>query len=384
MMRNNRGSGIKIILAITGFLVMTLIFFGTALVFLDSVFLDNVFKQPVETVQVDQKDSPPVVVEDQAIPRYDSYNFLNEAEKIAYTKIVSGLGDYKKKIAVTGIDTSQVERVLMAIDNDHSEIFWVAELAYYFNEYNDQVSQVEAKYDYDEAEKDRRQGVIDQAYSQYLSGLDGGMDEYEIVKYTYEYVVKNTVYGANDEDQNIYSVFALRESVCAGYAKAVKYLLDRQGIESSYVAGFVDVQGAHAWNLVLMDGDYYYLDATWGEFDGGLDPQQNISYDYFGVTTKTLELSHEIDTSLVIYPEFTATAANYFVRENRLYDLSKETEKMRLKNDLLRGKTSDQAYFYFAVTDRAMMTTAETLMDDALGNYTFFVDDQLQTFTISL
>lgn len=377
----NRGSGIKIVLAIASFLVMTLIFFGTALVLLGGVLEEASEPEPLQLVE---KDRPKLALEEETIPRYDSYNFLSEAEKIAYTKIISGLGEYKKKISVTGIDTGQVERVLMAIDSDHPEIFWVAELAYYFNEYNDQVSQVEANYDYDEAEKDRRQGVIDQAYGQYLSGLAGDMDDYAIVKYTYEYVIKNTVYGANDEDQNIYSVFALKESVCAGYAKAVKYLLDRQGIESSYVDGFVDVQGAHAWNLALIDGDYYYLDATWGEFDGGLDPQQNISYDYFGVTTKTLERSHEINNSLVNYPEFTATAANYFVRENRLYDLSRETEKMRLKNDLLRGRTSDQAYFYFAVSDAAMMTTAEHLMDEALGNYTFFVDDLLQTVTVSL
>ncbi len=376
----NRRRGTKIVLAIAVFFVMTLIFFGSALLVLDFFFQDP---ETPEIQRVIERESPEIALEE-SIPKYDAYNFLNEAEKIAYKKILDGLKTYKNKISVTGIDTSQVERVLMAIDNDHPEVFWVQELAYYFNEYNDQVSQVEVKYDYDETEKERRQGEIENAYSQYLRGIDGVSDDYEIVKYTYEYVVKNTVYGENEEDQNIYSVFGRKESVCAGYAKAVKYLLDRQGIDCSYVAGFVDIQGAHAWNLVLIDGDYYYLDATWGEFEGDLDPEKNISYDYFAVTTKTLELSHEIDNSLVTYPEFTATAANYFVRENRLYDLSKETEKMRLKSDLLAEKRGDEKYFYFAVIDDTMIKTAEDLMDESLGNYTFFVDRQLRTFTISL
>lgn len=379
----DRGSGIKIVLAIAGFMVLTTIFFGSTL-----IIFDYLVREPkiLETERVIEKSDQEMDLERDIIPQYDSYNFLGDHEKIAYQKIVDGLAAYKKKISVNGVDTNEIEKVLVAIDNDHPEIFWVAELAYYFNEYSDEVSQVEVKYDYDESQKEVRQQAIDKAYAEYSGGIKGNMDEYEIVKYTYEYVVKNTVYGENNEDQNIYSVFGLKESVCAGYAKAVKYLLDRQEIECSYVAGFVETQGAHAWNLVSIDSDYYYLDPTWGELDGDnhIDADKNISYDYFCVTTKVLELTHAIDTMIVNYPDFTAVAANYFVRENRLYDLANDREKIRLKNDLVGEMNEDEKYFYFAVRDQAMMETAEILMDEILGNYTFFVDERLRTFTITL
>jgi uncharacterized protein YjdB len=51
-------------------------------------------------------------------------------------------------------------------------------------------------------------------------------------------------------------------AVCQGYAEAYRYLLDLVGIES-----YICTSDAlfHAWNIVKLDGDYYYVDVTWDD-----------------------------------------------------------------------------------------------------------------------
>lgn len=318
---------------------------------------------------------------------YDAYSFLNQNEKQAYLKVVNMLMHYDTKVAVADVTTDEIERVLTAIDYDHPEIFWMGEFSYYYDDKDLDVSQVMVVYPYNEDVKNKRQAEIDSAVQSYRAGLDSKMDQYEKVKYAYEYVIKNTVYQEDaEDDQNIYSVLVKKGSVCAGYSKAIQYLLKSSGIECSYVAGEAIGQGAHAWNIVRVDGDYYYLDATWGEFsvDDNTEPEKSIFYDFFCVTTAELEKSHQIDETLVQYPELTATAANYFVREHKLYDLNSSQDQSRFVSDLKAAVNNGDKYFHYALTDSGSIGVAENLMNQALGTYYWFTSEDSLSNTVQL
>ena len=79
----------------------------------------------------------------------------------------------------------------------------------------------------------------------------------------------------------------------------------------------------HAWNIILLDGDYYYFDATNGdqpEFLEGdavqLAEHKTILYDYLCPFPKEYEMTYTPSSEFTL-PECTATAKNFYVLNRR-------------------------------------------------------------------
>ena len=132
--------------------------------------------------------------------------------------------------------------------------------------------------------------------------------------------------------RSICGVFKNNAAVCAGYARAMQYLLQKCGIECAEVVGDVrkdenDEGGPHAWNIVKIDGEYYYVDTTWDDPSNNLEPGKGTAkgFAYFCVTTDEISRTRSIDGPVEM-PECSATKANFYVHNNLLlssYDLSK-------------------------------------------------------------
>jgi hypothetical protein len=77
----------------------------------------------------------------------------------------------------------------------------------------------------------------------------------------YDYICKISGYSddMNDEATKRPCDILIRgQGICDGYAKLMKYVLDRLGIPGDYV-----MNTEHAWNTVQLDGQWYYSDVTW-------------------------------------------------------------------------------------------------------------------------
>ena len=197
-----------------------------------------------------------------------AYDSLSEGEQSWYRIINYTLGNMlaDQELSETGLeaglDEQSIDRIFQCVLNDHPEYFYVEGYTYTrFTRLNNTVKlEFSGTYSMQEEEALFRQTQILNAADLILSGIDSDAGDYEKIKYVYEYLIRNTWYDLTASDnQNIYSVFVGRASVCQGYAKATQYLLNRMGVMCTLVAGTVDTGEGHAWNLVKSSGEYY----TW-------------------------------------------------------------------------------------------------------------------------
>lgn len=85
------------------------------------------------------------------------------------------------------------------------------------------------------------------------------------IRAVYDYVVRSTTYSRDLSSKLIFSAYGAAingDAVCQGYAQLVYRLLRELGISCRIVPGSSDGTN-HAWNMVEVDGTYYFLDATW-------------------------------------------------------------------------------------------------------------------------
>jgi len=85
--------------------------------------------------------------------------------------------------------------------------------------------------------------------------------------------------GNEDDVRTIYGVLCNHESVCEGYAKTAKVILDKLGIPCILVKGMMDdgvTSELHMWNYVQIDGKWYALDCTADDPYEGLSTSVDI------------------------------------------------------------------------------------------------------------
>ena len=90
------------------------------------------------------------------------------------------------------------------------------------------------------------------------------------VIYVNNAIIEGTAYtsatGSNEYVRTSYGALVKGESLCEGYARAVKVVLDAMGIRSVLVQGNYRApdgsDNLHMWNYVQIDGKWYGLDAT--------------------------------------------------------------------------------------------------------------------------
>ena len=95
---------------------------------------------------------------------------------------------------------------------------------------------------------------------------------YENIKMVHNYLVENIEYDTTISKENIYNIYGALvngQSVCEGYAKSFKYLMDALNIPCSLVIGKgINQEGNtenHAWSYVQIEGKWYAIDVTWDD-----------------------------------------------------------------------------------------------------------------------
>ena len=203
-----------------------------------------------------------------------AYESLEAPEQIWYLEIEQALGEMEGTVKLStdpleqGLDEQDIDKIFQCVMIDHPEIFYATGYTYTKYSRGEKTVGIDfaGSYELTEEEAIVRAEQIRKITADWIRGIGEDKSEYEKVKAVYEQIIFATDYDLNAPDnQNICSVFLEGASVCQGYAKATQYLLNHLGVMCTLVQGTVDTGEAHAWNLVRVDGDYYYVDTTWGD-----------------------------------------------------------------------------------------------------------------------
>lgn len=252
---------------------------------------------------------------------YYCYNLLNDSEKLVYRQFLSGIQSMKESFQVETNDMELVDQIYEAVAADHPELFWMGGYTVVSYLWNEQITRlvVEPEYLFTKEEKQEKEKAIRQAADGIVTeAVSMYNEQYGQVRYLYETLICTTQYDENASDnQNITSVFLNHISVCMGYAKSFQYLAQKLGLECVTVSGKVAGE-PHAWNLIQMEGEYYYVDPTWGDLNYSQpEAHGEINYLFFGMSTKDLSINH---TSSMELPLCTSEQCNYYAREGFLFD----------------------------------------------------------------
>lgn len=286
---------------------------------------------------------------------------LTEEEQRAYRELLKGIRAREKEFYLTISDDDSIDRSYHAVLKDHPEIFWVHNREkIYKTTYSDSDYCVFTPgYTYTDGEIDEIQTAMDQSFQEVKALIPEDAGDYEKVRIVYTYVIDHTQYQTGEDDQSIAGVFWKKSAVCAGYAGAVQYLLERLDIPCIYVDGSTkgSTEG-HAWDIVKIGQEYYYVDATNGDqpdFLNGdaaqLEEHKTIIYDYLCPFPEEYEKTYTPSEELTV-PACTAKDLDFYVLNQGYFEDYSWQDiydycKMRLDNGaaVVRFKFGSQEAF---------------------------------------
>lgn len=262
---------------------------------------------------------------------YWHFSHLSMDEKAVYTEILYAIVSYQDDVYVSTKEDEVVAKCFQCVLNDHPEIFYVDGYHYVNYLIDGQIVKISLTIDriMSKEERDTYQEAVDQRVDAILADLPKDAGDYEKAKYVYDYVIRNTEYDQNcTNSQNILSVFLSGKSVCSGYTKAAQYLLQKLDLNATTVLGKVGGE-RHSWNMVEVNGLYYYMDTTWGDSSyyvaiGSEAGIADINYDYFLVTSDMLSHTHRIDNVIGPPPCF-SMIDNFYVHEGLYFNAVSDT-----------------------------------------------------------
>lgn len=325
------------------------------------------------------------------------YSLLDTQEQSLYEKLLISYLSYQYEVDLSQdystMDSDVVHTVHWYVLLDHPEIFWIndeSSVSYVDTDDGKILKTINATDNYNVEEIEyyiSELSKVELAVEEYISGVD---NEYEKAILIYEYIILNCTYDSESaaikisdgestnqttESGTIIGSLINGTAVCSGYAKAFAYLLSNQEITSFSVVGYADGVG-HEWNMIQLGGYFYHVDCTWGDPTVENVEAEYILYDYFGLTTDIIELTH-IEMDGIEYPICTATEYNYYNYNGWCFD-SYDYEELKLVFEEAINEKKETISFSY-VDEVTYQTALTSLINEDLSKVVTTYSDKVES-----
>lgn len=291
-----------------------------------------------------------------------AYETLSEENKVIYDQMLDAVMNHDEEVTLSTEDGQELEDIFNCIKADYGGLFWVESFRYTQYQRNGKTEAMSFAPNYimTSEERSRMQKRIDRQVKKYIKEVSQKSD-YEKVRDIYRKLIQKVNYNLEAEhNQNIISVFIGKETVCQGYASAMQYLMDQLDIPCVIVTGMAK-GGPHAWNLVQIEGEWYYLDVTWGNSKFHDDEENDvkyIEYDYLNITTEEMLKDHTPQVKFEL-PECTALENNYYVKENKYFTSMDEEAAEKLGAIFKRAYEKGRSHVSVKFSSRELCAQAK-------------------------
>lgn len=346
---------------------------------------------------------------------YFYYSRLIASHQKMYDAMLEAICEHRDVIQNQGCSGDDLKKICYAILYDHPELFWFNWIKWDETDFN----RIKLLYGVSKEERDVLQRRLDEVVPKYLEGIDDNMSAYDVAVRIHVKIINAVDYdtialerqkkaGGPKADEidylrSICGIFLNGTAVCEGYARGVQYLLQKCGIECAEAAGDIrkdtgENGGAHAWNIVKIDGDYYYIDTTWDDSSNTVQSVRNtdFGFDYFCITSEELARTRYLDGCPTDMPPCDATRANYYVHNDLVlnsFDIDKigqnaraaaESKKRSFTFKCATSQLFNEIFDRFTNHDEILhepISVAQKVNKDILDGFSYTYNKHIRTIT---
>lgn len=138
--------------------------------------------------------------------------------------------------------------------------------------------------DFDRQIYDKAVQVLDMIITDDMSDYEKelAVHDYLIYNVSYDESQLNVFYQHDKDSENPFGTLINHKAICTGYASSFQMFMDMLGIPCKTVAAKDSDNTDHVWNMVELDGEWYYVDVTWD--DPIHETENSEKHRYFNVT----------------------------------------------------------------------------------------------------
>ena len=196
-------------------------------------------------------------------------NTLNQKQKDVYDVAYKALMKNENEVSLpVGLTSEEFNEVIHALDYDNPEAFWWAGLYLYWSNSDGIVTNFVFHNWLDSSELEKEYEKFWNATAPIIYYASKLPDEMSKIKYIHDYICLSTEYDFPSYEagtyggklQTAYSCAVEYKTVCGGYSALLQYYMQQLGIPSAKIRS-----EDHAWNFLLVNGQYYQMDVTWND-----------------------------------------------------------------------------------------------------------------------